>query len=69
MHLDQVTFADTVFDAFKTNSFLVEFYADWYLFRNTFLKFLGVVIVAHLLHFFENLLKLYKTGLQLYEWL
>uniref|UniRef100_A0A915D3A1 Thioredoxin domain-containing protein n=1 Tax=Ditylenchus dipsaci TaxID=166011 RepID=A0A915D3A1_9BILA len=29
MHLDQATFADTVFDPTKTNAFLVEFYADW----------------------------------------
>ncbi|KAH7729547.1 Protein F35G2.1 a [Aphelenchoides avenae] len=29
MHLDQSTFADTVFDPTNTNAFLVEFYADW----------------------------------------
>lgn len=29
MHLDQETFVDTVFNTFKNNSFLVEFYADW----------------------------------------
>ncbi|KAI6188880.1 Sulfhydryl oxidase [Aphelenchoides besseyi] len=29
MHLDQVTFDDTIFDQTKTNSFVVEFYADW----------------------------------------
>uniref|UniRef100_A0AC34QA09 Sulfhydryl oxidase n=1 Tax=Panagrolaimus sp. JU765 TaxID=591449 RepID=A0AC34QA09_9BILA len=29
MHLDQVTFADTVFDPTKRTSFVVEFYADW----------------------------------------
>uniref|UniRef100_A0AC35FVL1 Sulfhydryl oxidase n=1 Tax=Panagrolaimus sp. PS1159 TaxID=55785 RepID=A0AC35FVL1_9BILA len=29
MHLDQVTFTDTIFDPTKRNSFIVEFYADW----------------------------------------
>lgn len=29
MHLDQVTFTDTIFDPTKRNSFVVEFYADW----------------------------------------
>ncbi|CAD5218701.1 unnamed protein product [Bursaphelenchus okinawaensis] len=29
MHLDQVTFDETIFDMNKKNSFLVEFYADW----------------------------------------
>ena len=29
MHLDQLTFSDTIFDPTKRNSFVVEFYADW----------------------------------------